>query len=68
MTDKWGFRHTCYVATATLNLKYFHNSSQWTIVWTYQEAKIQFWPFNDFQPDCVPFMFHNKLYRFHYIG
>ena len=27
ITDKWGFRHTCYVATATQNLKDFHNFS-----------------------------------------
>ena len=28
-TDKCGFRHTCYVATADQNLKDFHNSSLW---------------------------------------
>ena len=27
LTDKW---HTCYIATATQNLKDFHNSSLWT--------------------------------------
>ena len=27
ITDKWGFRHTCYVATAAQNLKDLHNSS-----------------------------------------
>ena len=26
----WGFRYTCYVATATQNLKDFRNSSLWT--------------------------------------
>ena len=30
ITDKLGFLHTCYVATATQNLKYFRNSSPWT--------------------------------------
>ena len=30
MTDKWGFRHTCYVATSAQNLNDFHNSSLWT--------------------------------------
>ena len=28
-TDKWGVRHTCYIATATQNLKDFRNSSPW---------------------------------------
>ena len=27
ITDKWGFRHTCYVASAAQNLKDLHNSS-----------------------------------------
>ena len=30
ITDKWGFRHTCYVATATQTLKDLRNSSLWT--------------------------------------
>ena len=30
ITDKWGFRHTRYVATATQNLKDFRNSGLWT--------------------------------------
>ena len=30
-SDKWGFRHACHVATATPNLKDFHNDSNlWT--------------------------------------
>ena len=32
-TDKRGFSHTCYVATATQNLKDFRNSSLWTCLW-----------------------------------
>ena len=27
ITDKWGFRHTCYVASAAQNLKDLHNCS-----------------------------------------
>ena len=27
ITNKWGFPHPCYVATATQNLKDFRNSS-----------------------------------------
>ena len=50
ITDKRGFSHTCYVATATKKLKDFHNFSLWT---TYQEAKILFWLLDDFWPDCV---------------
>ena len=55
ITDYWGFRHTCYIVTATKNLKDFHNSGLWTCsqLWTYQEAKIQFWFLDDFWPDCV---------------
>ena len=30
ITDKWGLRHTSYVALATQNLKDFRNSSLWT--------------------------------------
>ena len=30
ITDKWGFRHTCYVATAAQNLNDFRNSNLWT--------------------------------------
>ena len=30
ITDKWGFRHTCYVATAAQYLKDFRNSILWT--------------------------------------
>ena len=30
ITDKPGFRYTCYVATATKNLTESHNSSLWT--------------------------------------
>ena len=30
ITDKRGFPHPCYVATATQNLKDFRNSSLWT--------------------------------------
>ena len=26
VTDQWGFRHTCYVATASQNLNDIHNS------------------------------------------
>ena len=29
ITDQWGFRHPCYVATASQYLKDFHNSSLW---------------------------------------
>ena len=30
ITDKWDFRHTSYVATATQHLKDLPNSSLWT--------------------------------------
>ena len=29
ITDKWGFLHACYVATATQKFKDFQNSSVW---------------------------------------
>ena len=29
------------------------------ILWTYQEAKIQFWRLDIFWPDCVTSMWHN---------
>ena len=30
INDKWGFRHTCYVATAAQNIKDFRNANLWT--------------------------------------
>ena len=49
ITNKWGFRHTCYVAKQSKILKistilvYLHD----------QEAKIKFWVLDDFSPDSV---------------
>ena len=51
--DKWGFRHTCYVVTATRILKDLHNSS----VWTYSHIKKQ-----NINSDC--FIILAWLWRF----
>ena len=58
-TDKWGFRHTCSVATATQNLEDFYNSNLWTCPHDkkrkhkYQEVKIKCWFLDDNWSDCV---------------
>ena len=52
-TDKRGFRHTCYVVTATQNLKDFHNYGHVHIIWTYQNAIFNFLILDDLGPDCV---------------
>ena len=54
ITDKWGFQHTCYVATATQNLKDIHNLvyGHVHILWSYKEDEIKIPFFFLFQPDC----------------
>ena len=62
ITGTQGFHHTCYVATATQNLK---DSSPWTsshnnILWTYQGAKIICRLVDGFFPNCVALMWQCK--------
>ena len=57
LTDKWGFRYICYVATATQNGDYGHVY----IVWPYQEAIIAFWLLNYFWPAYVSSTFNTDL-------
>ena len=44
ITDKWGFRHTCYIATAAQNLKDFKRLQFWSMDTSYGHIK---------KPDCV---------------